>query len=129
MKTYKLNPQMIMTSEELTAYNSLPDNMPDVGLTAKQKELVSTLYYKYITRVIDNQSYNLALYKSEQKEKWLSGPKVKEHEAKRFILNQLVELNDERRLEMGPEDASYYFLACLNWRESCQKVIKAAYQY
>lgn len=98
MKTYKLKPEFLLLPEEIEQYNALPDNLPDNKLTKKQIELVSTLYYKYITKNIDNQSWGKDMYKVEKEEKWPSGPRVKDHEAKRMILTNLVYLNTRPEL-------------------------------
>ena len=65
MKTYKLKPEFTLTSEEVEQYNKLPDNLPDNTLKAKEKDFVNSLYYRYITRNIDNQSWGKDMYKVE----------------------------------------------------------------
>jgi hypothetical protein len=102
--------------------------MPDVPLSKKQKEIVTDLYYRFITKRIDHQRMGLELYKTETREKWPSGPRVKEHEAKRFILEQLVELNSPRRIEMNASEAADFFFSALNWRSYNQEIIKYAYR-
>lgn len=128
MKTFKLNPEFVMTVEEIESYNALPDNLPTTFLKPKQKDLINQLYRKYITQTIDNIGWAIDLYKDEMKEKWPSGSRMKEHEAKRIVLNNVVQLNEEYRLSMDSETAASYFLNALNWRKCAQKVINAAYQ-
>lgn len=125
MKTFKLNPALIMSKTDLTNYQALPDNLPDTHLTAKQIEIVRDIYYRYITRNIDHASYGVALYELELKEKWPSGPRVKQHEAKRMVIEQLVNIN--RRKNLKPTEAANYFLTWLDGREYVQKLIKSAY--
>ena len=110
-----LDPEYIMTSEEINNYHLLPDNLPENKLTAKQIEFVNSLYYKYITKNIDNRyGWGVSMYEREQKEKWPSGPRVKSHEAKRFILSHLIECNEYRK-KMTIQEALkkfYYALTC-----------------
>jgi hypothetical protein len=114
MKKIKLNPEFVMTVQEITDYNNLPDNLPDNKLTLKQIDFVKSLYYKYISKKIDNQAWGQQLYQIELKEKWPSGPRVKEYEAKRFILSHLIEVNTYYKV-MDTEQAIkkfYYALSC-----------------
>lgn len=46
MATITANTALLMTEEEISSYNALPDNLPETKLTAKQKELVNELYRK-----------------------------------------------------------------------------------
>jgi hypothetical protein len=93
MKKITIKSDFVMNKEEIEQLKNLPDNLPETKLTTKQKEFVSALYRKYITK-IDHQSWAQAMYKAEQSEKWPSGPRVKEHEAKRMILSNLLMCNE-----------------------------------
>ena len=125
MKTYKLKPEFTLTSEEVEQYNKLPDNLPDNKLKAKEKDFVNSLYYRYITRNIDNQSWSKDMYKVEKEEKWPSGPRVKDHEAKRIILSNLVYLNTRPELTM--EEAASLFHNCLTLRPMYSKLVYNVY--
>ena len=125
MKTYKLKPEFTLTSEEVEQYNKLPDNLPDNKLKAKEKDFVNSLYYRYITRNIDNQSWSKDMYKVEKEEKWPSGPRVKDHEAKRMILSNLVYLNTRPELTM--EEAASLFHSCLTLRPMYSKLVYNVY--
>lgn len=125
MKTYNLKPEFTLTSEEIDQYNSLPENMPDTKLKAKEKEFINSLYYRYISKTIDRQDWSKEMYKVEQEEKWPSGGRVKEHEAKRMILSNLVYLNS--RPVMTMEEAASMFKSCLNCRPMYAKLVANAY--
>ena len=125
MKTYKLKPEFTLTSEEVEQYNKLPDNLPDTKLKAKEKEFVNSLYYRYITRNIDNKDWSKEMYKVEKEEKWPSGPRVKDHEAKRMILSNLVYLNTRPELTM--EEAASLFHNCLTLRPMFSKLVYNVY--
>ena len=125
MKTYKLKPEFTLTSEEVEQYNKLPDNLPDNKLKAKEKEFVNSLYYRYITRNIDNKDWSKEMYRVEQEEKCPSGGRVKEHEAKRMILSYLVYLNT--RPVMTMEEAASMFKTCLTLRPMYAKLVANVY--
>lgn len=125
MKTYNLKPELTLTSEEIDQYNSLPANMPDTKLKAKEKEFIDSLYYRYISKTIDNKDWSKEMYKVEQAEKWPSGSRVKEHEAKRMILSNLVFLNT--RPVMTMEEAASMFKTCLTLRPMYAKLVANAY--
>lgn len=126
MKTIKLKPEFTMSKEEIALYRELPDNMPGTHLTPKQKELVNSLYYKFITRNIDNQKWGQPMYKIEQGEKWPSGPRVKDHEAKRFILNNLVETNEGHKA-LSLKEAARKFHCCISLRPMYAKLVYEMY--
>ena len=125
MKTYKLKPEFTLTSEEVEQYNKLPDNLPNNKLKAKEKEFVNSLYYRYITKNIDNQGGYKDMYRVEKEEKWPSGPRVKDHEAKRMILSNLVYLNT--RPELTTEEAASLFHNCLTLRPMFAKLVYKVY--
>jgi hypothetical protein len=124
-KIITLKPEFKLTKEELTQYNELPENMPDTKLTKKQVEFINGLYYKYITKHIDNRAWNAPMFEVEKREKWPSGPRVKAHEAKRFILNNLVHLNSEP--ELTPLEAALKFHAVIECRPMYSKLVKLVY--
>lgn len=125
MKTIKIIPAFVWTKEEIEQYNALPDNMPDIELTAKQKRFVDELYYKYIDKLIDNQSWGAPLYKIEMREKWPSGSRMREVQAKRIVLNAL---HNQQGKGMTALQAAKYFLSSLDSRGCYRKVIKACYK-
>lgn len=61
------------------------------------------------------------MYKVEQKEKWPSGPRVKEHEAKRLILGNLVYL--QSRKDDSIEDLALLFHSSLTSRAMYSKLV------
>ena len=124
--TIKLNSEFLMTTEEINQYNDLPDNLPENTLTNKQKDLVWELYRKYITKTIDNIGWSKDLFEIEKSEKWPSGPRVKAHEAKRIILNNLVYLNTSRKT-LSLRDAVRLFHSGLTCRECYSKLLYNAY--
>lgn len=126
MTTYNLLPEFKMTQEEIEMYNSLPDNMPGNKLNKKQLDFVCEMYYKYITKNIDNQNWSEEMYKTEMREKWPSGPRVKSHEAKRFILGNLVYRQEKPVLTL--EEAADTFLSCLTARPMYAKLISKVYK-
>ena len=125
MKTYKLKPEFTLTSEEVEQYNKLPDNLPNNKLKAKEKEFVNSLYYRYISKNIDNQDWSKDMYRVEKEEKWPSGTRVKDHEAKRMILSNLVYLNTRPELTM--EEAASLFHNCLTLRPMYAKLVYKVY--
>ena len=125
MTNYRLKPEFTLTSEEVAQYNLLPDNLPDNRLKAKEKEFVNSLYYRYIARNIDNKDWSKEMYRVEQEEKWPSGGRVKEHEAKRMILSNLVYLNT--RPELTLEEAASLFHSCLTLRPMYAKLVYNVY--
>mgnify|MGYP003152273808 CR=1 FL=1 len=118
----KLNKKLQMSKADIAKLEQLrkeKPNLPDTKLTPKEKSLVSDLYYKYIIH-IDNKDWTLDLWKLEKKENWPSGPRVKEHEAMRFILDNLYTINTHKP-NMTNREASEFFLGLLKGvRESYQ---------
>ena len=101
-----------MSAQEVEQYNALPDNLPDNNLTAKQKDFVAALYRKYIGGTIDNQSWARNMYEVEKSEKWPSGPRIKDHEAKRIILGNLVEQQGRRLTDKAAASLFHSALTC-----------------
>lgn len=118
------NKKLLMSKAEIDQLNALPFNNPDTKLTTKQAEFVSELYYKYITP-IDNQRWGKALYEIEMEEKWPSGPRMKQIQAKRIILNALEVVNNKCKLK-GIELAKFFYSA-FDCRESWRHIVRAAF--
>lgn len=125
MKTIKISSQFVWTKQEIEQYNALPDNMPDIELTAKQKKFVDELYYKYIGKLIDNQSWSAPLYKIEMREKWPSGSRMREVQAKRIVLNAL---HSQQGKGMTAIQAARYFLSAIDSRDCWRKIVRACYK-
>ena len=92
----KLNNKFKMTNSEIEQYNLLPDNLPKNKLTKKQIEFVNDLYYKYITLNIDNKISGYELFIGDNREftkNWYCGKRTTKYQAKRFVLNELLNLN------------------------------------
>jgi hypothetical protein len=121
---YNVKKEFRMSKQEVEQYNALPDNLPDNNLTAKQKDLVSSLYRKYIERHIDNRSWSRAMYKEEQQEKWPSGPRLKDHEAKRIILTNLVE---QQGCKLTDKEAARKFHSALTCRPMYSKLLSEVF--
>lgn len=119
-----LKQEFRMNKADIEEYNNLPDNMPDIKLTAKQVDLVDRLYRKYIGGKI-TVSWGTELFEIELKEKWPSGPRVKRHEAKRFILNNLVSHQDSKVI--SSIKAMQMFWAGLTCRYSYAKLLQEIY--
>jgi len=121
----KLRPEFVMSPEDIAALNSLPDNLPETKLTAKQRDLVFSLHHKYLENKVTI-GWGTNLYEVEQREKWPSGPRVKIHEAMRMILGNLAYLNSKP--ELTAEDAASLFYGSLTCRKTYTKLIQSAYQ-
>ena len=126
MKTYKLNKSLILKEEEITALKALPNNSPNIKLTKKQIDLVRDIYYKYVENKI-TYGWGTQLYEIEMKEKWPSGPRMKSHEAKRIILNNLLDLNTRCKV-MTVQQAAEKFHSALSCRESWQILVDKAFR-
>jgi len=126
MKKIKLLPAYILSASDVEFLNSLPDNLPESKLTEKQRDRVKEIYYKHITKNIDNQAWGRAMYEEEQKEKWPSGPRVKEHEAKRMILENLVFINTRKTLSHF--EAASWFHSALTMRPMYAKLLYNCYK-
>lgn len=125
MKTIKIKSAFLMSKKEIEDLKNLPDNLPDTKLTEKQKMLVYSLYHKYISQ-IDNKDWSKPMYEVEQEEKWPSGPRVKKHEAKRMILSNLCECNENRN-NLKPEQAICKFHSALTMRPMYAKLLYNIY--
>lgn len=119
-----LKEEFKMTKLEIEEYNALPDNLPETKLTSKQIELVDRLYRKYIGGKI-TMGWGTPLFEVELKEKWPSGPRVKRHEAKRFILGNLVSKQDSKRINY--KKAANMFWSALTCRPTYAKLIQEVY--
>jgi hypothetical protein len=125
MKTIKIKSAFLMSKSEISELHNLPDNLPETKLTEKQKTFVHSLYHKYISK-IDNREWSKPMYKTEQEEKWPSGPRVKEHEAKRMILSNLAECCENRN-NLTPEQAIRRFHSALTLRPMYSKLLHCIY--
>ena len=122
---FTIKPQFRMSAQEIETYNNLPDNLPDNNLTAKQKDFVSGLYRKYIGNTIDRQSWGRDMYEVEKQEKWPSGPRMKDHEAKRLILTNLV---GQQGRKLTDKAAASKFHSALTCRPMYAKLLHEIYQ-
>lgn len=123
---YRLRKEFIMTPEQIAAYRALPDNMPETKLNKKQLELVWNLYYKYVENKIVK-GWGTQLFEIEKIEKWPSGPRMKTHEAKRIVLNNLVEINEHKTV-LTAEKAADLFFNVLSCRESYTILTSKVYE-
>lgn len=122
----ELKQEFRMTQDEIQFLQSLPDNLPDTKLKAKQVEEISSIYYKYIANKV-YRGWGQDLAEFEQKsEKWPSGNRVKRHEAQRMILDNLMELNLYRD-NMSAEEAARKFYSTINCRESYCILVSKVY--
>ncbi len=113
-----------MSKQEVEQYNALPDNLPSNRLSERQKELVSSLYRKYIQAHIDNRTWSRPMYKEEQLEKWPSGPRLKDHEAKRIILTNLIE---QQGRKLTDKEAAQKFHSALTCRPMYAKLLSEVF--
>ena len=117
----KIKKQFSMTQEDINFLKNLPDNLPDNKLTKKQIDGVNDLYFKYITKNIDNVNMARPMYEAEQSEKWPSGSRVKHYEAKRMILDNLMHMNYKEF--HSDSDFAAYFYASLSLRQMYSKLV------
>ena len=115
-----------MKPEGMEFLDNLPENLPGNKLTEKQRTEVMRIYHHYITRHIDNVEMRRPLYKDEMAVKWASGPRMKEHEAKRMILSNLKEAN--MRGNLTDKQAADRFYNLLNCRETFLRLLSHLYQ-
>ena len=114
-----------MNQADIEYLNNLPDNMPDVKLSRNQIDRINLIYHTYINNgKLDTYT---CLYKEEQREKWPSGPKVKKHEAQRFILGWLASCNEYYK-SMNNKKAASYFFTTLNCRDMNKLLISKIYK-
>jgi hypothetical protein len=126
MATVKMQSKFIMSQEDINLLNTLPPNFPETHLTPKQKELVNSIYHKYLRREIVSNDLLKELYELEQKEMWPGGERVKKHEAQRLVLEWLVDFN--RTPEPSMERAVRLFYTNLKTCEPNRILITAIYQ-
>lgn len=124
---YQLKKCFRMKPEEMEFLDNLPENLPGNKLTEKQRTEVMRIYHHYITRHIDNVEMRRPLYKDEMGEKWPSGPRVKEHEAKRMVLTWLLDLNQNHRA-MTDTQAACFFFRELTCRPTYVRLLSNIYQ-
>lgn len=118
-----------MTLEDIEALELLPDNMPETKLKAKEIEVVNSIYRKYITTHIDNQSYGKPLHEldRENEKNWPSGPRMKTHEAKRIVLNWLV--NEQSLIGADQDRLTKHFFTACGSRQAYTKFVSKAWEY
>ena len=123
----KMNKKYIMNKSELKEYDLLPD-IPDNKLTKKQKELVWNLYYKYISRQIDNYNHSTELCELPTfKRNWAGGQRTTIQHRKMLVLNSLVELNKYRKTIKNSEINDFLYNA-LDSMEHYRTIVKFAYK-
>lgn len=101
MASLKMHSKFIMSQEDIDQLDTLPDNFPETHLTPKQKDLVDTIYYRYVSRGKVSNDLLKELYELVQKENWPGGERVKKHEAQRLVLQWLVEFNRHPEPSVG----------------------------
>ena len=125
---YKLNKALKLSTKDklfLTELNENKPNMPETKLTKFEISCVEEIYYQYISKVIDDETYNEALYREFKKERWMCGKVTKRHEAKRIILDHLLQVNKMGNLTI--KEASNTFLCTLSYVPSYRAVVASAY--
>jgi len=123
----KMNKKYIMKKSEINEYNLLPD-IPDNKLNKKQKELVWTLYNKYIARQIDNYNNSTELCELLTfKKNWYSGKRTTLDHRKMLVLNQLVELNKYRKTIKNSEINDFLYNS-IDSMEHYRTIVKFAYK-
>ena len=127
MKNYNLKKEFILSEDHKNFLESLPGNFPETVLTKKQKDNISSIYYQYISKNQVYKGWSIELYKIELSEKWPSGPRVKQHEAMRMILGNLLWFNKDL-LKMNESKAARHFLSALQCRESYQILTSKVYE-
>ena len=123
----KMNKKYIMNKEEVKQYDLLP-SIPNNKLNKKQKELVWTLYNKYIARQIDNYNNSTELCELLTfKKNWYSGKRTTLDHRKMLVLNQLVELNKYRKTIKNSEINDFLYSA-IDSMEHYRTIVKFAYK-
>ena len=123
----KMNKKYIMDKNELNEYDSLP-SIPDNKLTKKQKDLVWTLYYKYIACQIDNYNNSIELCELPTfKKNWCGGQRTTIQHRKMLVLNQLVELNKYRKIIKSNKISEFLYNA-IDSMEHYRTIVKFAYR-
>ena len=123
----KMNKKYIMKKSELKEYDLLPE-IPNNKLNKTQKELVWTLYIKYIARQIDNYNNSTELCELLTfKKNWYSGKRTTLDHRKMLVLNQLVELNKYRKTIKNSEINDFLYSA-IDSMEHYRTIVKFAYK-
>lgn len=123
----KMNKKYIMKKSELKEYDLLPE-IPKNKLTKKQKQLVWTLYNKYIARRIDNYNNSTELCELLTfKKNWYSGKRTTLDHRKMLVLNQLVELNKYRKTIKNSEINDFLYNS-IDSMEHYRTIVKFAYK-
>ena len=123
----KMNKKYIMKKSELKEYDLLP-SIPDNKLNKKQKELVWTLYNKYIARQIDNYNNSTELCELLTfKKNWYSGKRTTLDHRKMLVLNQLVELNKYRKTIKNSEINDFLYNS-IDSMDHYRTIVKFAYK-
>ena len=123
----KMNKKYIMKKSEINQYDLLP-SIPDNKLNKKQKELVWTLYNKYIARQIDNYNNSTELCELLTfKKNWYSGKRTTLDHRKMLVLNQLVELNKYRKTIKNSEINDFLYNS-IGSMEHYRTIVKFVYK-
>ena len=123
----KINKKYIMSKNELKEYNLLPE-IPDNKLTKKQKELVWELYYKYISKNIDNYNNSCELCELPTfKKNWAGGKRTTIQHRKMLVLNSLVELNRYRKAIKNSEISDFLYHS-IDSMKHYRTIVKFAYK-
>ena len=123
----KMNKKYIMKKSEINQYDLLP-SIPDNKLNKKQKELVWTLYNKYIARQIDNYNNSTELCELLTfKKNWYSGKRTTLDHRKMLVLNQLVELNKYRKTIKNSEINDFLYNS-IDSMEHYRTIVKFVYK-
>ena len=123
----KMNKKYIMKKSEINQYDLLP-SIPDNKLNKKQKELVWTLYNKYIARQIDNYNNSTELCELLTfKKNWYSGKRTTLDHRKMLVLNQLVELNKYKKTIKNSEINDFLYNS-IDSMEHYRTIVKFAYK-
>lgn len=125
MVTVKMHSKFIMAQEDINTLKALPDNFPETHLTKKQKDLVETIYYRYLRREIVSNDLLKDLYVLEQKEIWPHGERVKKHEAQRLVLQWLIDFNKHPELDI--ESAAVFFYTNIRTCEANRILVTSVY--
>jgi len=126
---YKMNSKLKFSKEDLDFMEKLDNekpNLPDTKLTKSEIQAVNDMYYKYISKHVDNQSYNEPMW-SNYRENWCGGAKTKKHESKRIILGNLLSINHMGNLTN--KEGAKTFLGALHCVDSYKTLIKEVYSW
>ena len=125
---YKLNSALKLSKYDyfqLQDLNEDKPNSPNSKLTEDEIQLVDGLYYRYIVRGIEGKDYNPSLYMEYKKDRWACGKITKKHEAKRIILDHLIQVNFMGNLTNS--QGAEVFLNTLSCVNSYKTVVRYAY--